>query len=79
MPLSRVIAVAGSDHVYRDLGLPHADARSLAADAAAKRGPAYGEDLIASARLAIEIAEGDLEAAKVVLETLVLGAKKPAG
>lgn len=79
MPFSRLVAVVGSDHVYRDLGLPDPDALKLAADVGAGRGGAFGADLIASARAAIDIADGDLESAGVVLRAVLLGAKKPAG
>ena len=71
MPLSRVLAVAGSSHVYRDLGHPDPDAMQLAANVAGERGPAFGIDLVESARAALDGADGDPEAADVVLRTIV--------
>ncbi len=71
MPLSRVVAVAGSSHVYRDLGHPDPDAMQLAATLAGERGSAFGNDLLESARAALDVSEGDREAADVVLRTVV--------
>ena len=70
MPLSRVVAVAGSSHVYRDLGYPDADAMQLAATVAAERGCAFGIDLVESARAALDVSEGDREAADAVLRSV---------
>ena len=74
MPLSRVVAVAGSPHVYRDLGHPDPDAMQLAAAVASEHGSAFGHDLVESARAALDVSAGDSEAADVVLRT-VIGAR----
>lgn len=71
MPLSRVVAVAGSSHVYRDLGLPDPDAMQLAATIAGERSSAFGTDLVESARAALDVSDGDREAADVVLRSVV--------
>jgi hypothetical protein len=71
MPLSRVVAVAGSSHIYRDLGYADPDAMQLAATVAGERGSAFGTDLIESARAALDVSEGDREAADVVLRAVV--------
>ena len=71
MPLSRVVAPAGSSHVYRDLGHPDPDAMQLAATVAGERGSAFGIDLVERARAALDILEGDRTAANVVLRTVV--------
>lgn len=71
MPLSRVVAVAGSSHVYRDLGHPDPDAMQLAATFAGERNSAFGTDLVESARAALDVSDGDREAADVVLRSVV--------
>jgi hypothetical protein len=71
MPHSRVVAIAGSSHIYRDLGHPDPDAMQLAANLASERGSAFGNDLVESARAALDVSEGDREAADVVLRTVV--------
>ena len=72
MPLSRVVAVAGSTHIYRDLGHPDPDAMQLAAKIGPEYGPAFGRHLVERARSALEVAEGDMEAADIVLRYLVM-------
>lgn len=71
MPLSRVVAVAGSSHIYRDLGHPDADAMQLAAAVASEWSSAFGTDLVESARAALDVSDGDPEAADVVLRSVV--------
>lgn len=71
MPLSRVVALAGSSHVYRDLGHPDPDAMRLAATLAGERGSAFGIHLVESARAALDVSEGDPVAADAVLRTVV--------
>jgi hypothetical protein len=71
MSLSRVVAVAGSSHVYRDLGHPDPDAMQLAATVASERGSAFGTDLVENARAALDVSEGDREAGDVVLRSVV--------
>jgi hypothetical protein len=71
MPHSRVVAVAGSSHIYRDLGHPDPDAMQLAATLAGERRSAFGNDLVESARAALDVSQGAREAADVVLRTVV--------